>query len=100
MATFDNPAVDADEAAEALRALAHASRVLTDPGDTYRVLGSLSAALASLSNPWTSSPIGMTGTRTTPPPTTATVRPAAGTRWRPVSICVTRPAGCSKRTGR
>ena len=48
MVTFDNPAVDADEAAEALRGLAHASRVVTDPGDTYRVLGSLSAALASL----------------------------------------------------
>jgi hypothetical protein len=48
MATFDNPAVDADEAVEALRGLAHASRTFNDPGDTYRVLGSLSAALASL----------------------------------------------------
>lgn len=48
MPTFDDPVVDADEAAEALRGLAHASRMFTDPGDTYRVLGSLSAALASL----------------------------------------------------
>ncbi len=48
MPTFDNLAVDAEEAAEALRGLAHASRVISDPGDTYRMLGSLSAALASL----------------------------------------------------
>ena len=48
MPSFDNPAVDAEEAAEALRGLAHASRAISDPGDTYRVLGSLSAALASL----------------------------------------------------
>lgn len=48
MPTFDDPANDAGEAAEALRGLAHASRTFTDPSDTYRVLGSLSAALASL----------------------------------------------------
>jgi hypothetical protein len=48
MPTFEDPAVDADETSEALRGLAHASRTFTDPGDTYRVLGSLSAALASL----------------------------------------------------
>ena len=48
MPTYENPAVDADEAAEALRGLAHASRVVTDPSDTYRVLGSLTTALASL----------------------------------------------------
>ncbi len=48
MPTYDNPAVDADEAAEALRGLAHASRNITDPSETYRVLGSLSTALASL----------------------------------------------------
>lgn len=48
MPTYENPAADADEAAEALRGLAHASRVVTDPSDTYGVLGSLSAALASL----------------------------------------------------
>jgi hypothetical protein len=48
MPSYENPAQDADEAAEALRGLAHASRVITDPSDTYRVLGSLSMALASL----------------------------------------------------
>ncbi len=48
MPTYENPAVDADEAAEALRGLAHASRVVADPSDTYRVLGSLTTALASL----------------------------------------------------
>ncbi len=48
MPTYDNPAADASEAAEALRALAHATRTFTDPSDTYRVLGSLSGALISL----------------------------------------------------
>lgn len=48
MPTYENPTVDADEAAEALRGLAHASRVVTDPSDAYRVLGSLTTALASL----------------------------------------------------
>lgn len=48
MPTYENPAADAAEAAEALRGLAHASRTVTDPSDTYRVLGSLSGALASL----------------------------------------------------
>ncbi|SRR5579875_95423 len=48
MPTYENPADDAAEAAEALRGLAHASRVITDPSDVYRVLGSLSTALASL----------------------------------------------------
>jgi len=48
MRSYDNPAADANEAAEALRGLAHASRTFTDPADSYRVLGSLSTALASL----------------------------------------------------
>jgi hypothetical protein len=48
MPTYENPAADAGEAAEALRGLAHATRTFTDPGDSYRVLGSLSTALASL----------------------------------------------------
>ncbi len=48
MPTYEDPAADATEAAEALRGLAHASRVITNPSDTYRVLGSLSTALASL----------------------------------------------------
>ena len=48
MPTCENPAADAGEAAEALRGLAHASRNITNPSDSYRVLGSLSTALASL----------------------------------------------------
>jgi hypothetical protein len=48
MPTYENPATDASEAAEALRGVAHATRTFTDPGDSYRVLGSLSTALASL----------------------------------------------------
>lgn len=48
MPTYESPAADAGEAAEALRGLAHASRNITDPSDSYRVLGSLSTALASL----------------------------------------------------
>lgn len=48
MPTFDNPVFDADEAAEALRGLAHASRVFDQPGDTYRVIGALTAVLGSL----------------------------------------------------
>jgi hypothetical protein len=48
MPTYENPAADASEAAEALRGLAHAGRVITDPNDTYQVLGALSGALMSL----------------------------------------------------
>ncbi len=48
MPTYENPAADASEAAEALRGVAHATRRFADPGDSYRVLGSLSTALASL----------------------------------------------------
>lgn len=48
MPSYENPAADASEAAEALRGLAHATRTFSDPGDSYRVLGSLSTALASL----------------------------------------------------
>lgn len=48
MPTYEDPAADASEAAEALRGVAHATRTFTDPSDSYRVLGSLSTALASL----------------------------------------------------
>lgn len=48
MPTYENPAADADEAADALRGLAHASRVVAEASDTYRVLGSLLASVASL----------------------------------------------------
>lgn len=49
MPTFENPTVDANEAQEALRGLAHATRAISDPREIYSVLGSLSSAVASLS---------------------------------------------------
>ncbi|GAA1576533.1 hypothetical protein [Leucobacter aridicollis] len=48
MPTFQNPTTDAAEASEALRGLAHASRVFEDPADTYAVLGDLLAGVRSL----------------------------------------------------
>ena len=48
MPTFSKPSLDADEAYEALRGLAHATRSIDDPTEIYAVLGSLSAGLASL----------------------------------------------------
>ena len=41
MPTFQNPTADAAEASEALRGLAHATRVFEEPADTYTVLGDL-----------------------------------------------------------
>ncbi|MFH5823104.1 hypothetical protein [Georgenia sp. AZ-5] len=43
MADYDRPVPSADEAAEALRALAHATRWFETPGDTYWVVGDLLA---------------------------------------------------------
>ncbi|MGN6130483.1 MAG: hypothetical protein ACTHOK_09110 [Nocardioidaceae bacterium] len=48
MPTFTKPSLDADEAIEALRGLAHATRSIDDPTEIYPVLGSLSSGLASL----------------------------------------------------
>ncbi|WP_218681861.1 MULTISPECIES: hypothetical protein [Microbacterium] len=48
MPTFQNPTADATEASEALRGLAHATRVFEDPADTYTVLGDLLAGVRSL----------------------------------------------------
>ena len=48
MPTFHNPTADAAEASEALRGLAHATRVFEDPADTYAVLGDLLAGVRSL----------------------------------------------------
>jgi hypothetical protein len=48
MPTFTNATADADEAQQALRGLAHATRSIDDPTQIYPVLGSLSAAVASL----------------------------------------------------
>lgn len=49
MPMFENPAADADEVQTALRALAHATRSMDDPRQIYSVLGSLTSAVASLS---------------------------------------------------
>lgn len=48
MPTFDDPRKDATEAYEALRGLAHSSRVFTDPADTYSVIGDLLGGARSL----------------------------------------------------
>lgn len=48
MPTFHDPLVDAAEASEALRGLAHASRVFDNPADTYQVFGELASGVRSL----------------------------------------------------
>jgi hypothetical protein len=48
MPTFNDPVADADELREAVRELAHSIRCIDDPTNIYPVLGSISTALASL----------------------------------------------------
>lgn len=48
MPTFHDPTADAADAADALRGLAHASRVFNQPADTYPVFGELLAGVRSL----------------------------------------------------
>jgi hypothetical protein len=48
MPILNNPVADADELREAVRGLAHATRSIEDPTSIYAVLGSISSALASL----------------------------------------------------
>lgn len=48
MPTYHDPLKDAAEASEALRGLAHASRVFDNPADTYSVLGDLLSGVRSL----------------------------------------------------
>ncbi|WP_152191241.1 hypothetical protein [Georgenia satyanarayanai] len=48
MADYDRPVPSADEAAEHLRALAHATSHFQDPGETYWVLGDLGAIASRL----------------------------------------------------
>ncbi|PRY63297.1 hypothetical protein BCF74_102130 [Knoellia remsis] len=48
MPTFHDPLADAAEASEAMRGLAHASRVFDQPADTYQVFGDLTATMRSL----------------------------------------------------
>lgn len=49
MPNFENPAAAADDVQTALRGLAHATRRVEDPRQIYSVLGSLTSAVASLS---------------------------------------------------
>lgn len=49
MPPFNDPVADADELSEAVRGPAHATRSSEDPTAIYAVLGSISFALASLS---------------------------------------------------
>lgn len=48
MPTFDDPMCDAEEAYQALRALAHATRTWNDPADTYPVLAALVGGVRAL----------------------------------------------------
>lgn len=48
MPTFENPTADAAEASEALRGLAHATRTIDNPADTYAVIGDLLGGVRSL----------------------------------------------------
>jgi hypothetical protein len=48
MPTYEDAAADAAEAQQALRGLARASRTMTDPGDAYRVVGSLAWGMAAI----------------------------------------------------
>ena len=48
MPTFNNPRGDVEEARQALRGLAHATRTIDDHADVYDILGTVSQALTSL----------------------------------------------------
>ncbi len=48
MPTFNDPLADAEEARQALRALAHATRTFASPSRTYTVVGELLGGLRSL----------------------------------------------------
>lgn len=48
MPTYNDPVADAEEAREAVRALAHASRAFADPADTYVVTSELLGTMRSL----------------------------------------------------
>lgn len=48
MPTFNDPTEDAEEARQALRGLAHATRNLADPSVVYDLLGVLSQAITSM----------------------------------------------------
>lgn len=48
MPTFQDPVVDGEEACQALRALAHATRSFEQPAETYAVVGDILGGLRSL----------------------------------------------------
>lgn len=48
MPTFNDPVTDAEEASQALRGLAHATRTFDNPADTYAVIGDLLGGVRSL----------------------------------------------------
>lgn len=48
MPTFHDPVADGEEARQALRGLAHATRAIDDPSETYAVVGELLAGVRSL----------------------------------------------------
>lgn len=48
MPTFHDPVADGEEARQALRGLAHATRAFDDPSETYPVIGDLLAGVRSL----------------------------------------------------
>jgi hypothetical protein len=48
MPTFEDPAADGEEARQALRGLAHATRAFEKPADTYAVIGDLLSSVGSL----------------------------------------------------
>lgn len=48
MPTFDDPLADAEEARQALRALAHATRTFASPSETYAFVGELLGGLRAL----------------------------------------------------
>ena len=48
MPTFHDPVADADEAHEALRGLAHATRTFNDPSQTHDVIGDVLGTIRSL----------------------------------------------------
>jgi len=48
MPTFQDPVVDGEEACQALRALAHATRSFDQPAETYLVVGDVLGGLRSL----------------------------------------------------
>jgi hypothetical protein len=48
MPTFEDPTADGEEARQALRGLAHATRAFEKPADTYAVIGDLLSSVGSL----------------------------------------------------